>query len=75
MAELMDVLKRRREVQQQILANLRLTERAAQYRRLQQQLREGLQSGAEDLRRELAEDRQRVLELLNEYYRHIDRFY
>ena len=75
MAELMDVLKRRREVQQQILANLRLTERAAQYRRLQQQLREGLQSGAEDLRRELAEDSQRVLELLNEYYRHIDRFY
>ena len=75
MAELMDVLKRRREVQQQILANLRLTERAAQYRKLQQQLREGLQSGAEGLRRELADERQRLLAQLNEYYRHIDRFY
>ena len=75
MAELMDVMNRRREVQQQILAAAQFHALADRRRELQKQLRESLQSNVSELRADLQAERQKVSSQLAEFYRHMDRFY
>ena len=75
MAELMDVMNRRREVQQQILAAAQFRTLAERSRERQRQLRESLQSNVSELRSELQAERQKVAAQLAEFYRHMDRFY
>ena len=75
MAELMAVMNRRREVQQQILAAAQFHTLAERRRELQSQLRESVQSNVAELRADLQAERQRVVTQLAEFYRHMDRFY
>ena len=75
MAELMDVMNRRREVQQQLLAVTQLQKLVERRRELQRQLLGSVQNNVEELRAELTEEGRRISEQLSDFYRHIDRFY
>ncbi len=75
MAELMDVMNRRREVQQQLLAATQFPKLVERRRELQRQLLGSVHSNVDQLRTELAEERRRINGQLSEFYRHMDRFY
>ncbi len=74
MAEWMDALNRRREVQQQIRSAMQLQSLLERRRKLQRQLLESVQNNMEELRGELAEEGRRVNEQLSEFYHQLDRF-
>ena len=74
MAEWMDALNRRREVQQQIRSAMQLQSLLERRRKLQRQLLESVQNNMEELRGELAEEGRRVNEQLSEFYHQFDRF-
>ena len=75
MAELMDVLNRGREVQQQITAVAQLRPLLERRRELQQLIRSNVQTNVDELRAEIAEERKKLNDQLTEIYRHIERFY
>ena len=74
-AELMDVLNRRREVQQQIVASLQLNKLLERRRELQKQLLSTVQTNVGGLRTELQDEARRVNEQLAAFYRQLERFY
>lgn len=74
MAELMAVLNRSREVQQQIRTGAHLRALSERRKALQKQLSSSVQSNVDGLLAELQEEARRLNAELSEFYRQIDRF-